>query len=460
MFNLIQIGRKALMANQLQLQVTGENIANVNTEGYSRKRVSQSASDPTHDALSYYGTGVETSAAVRMRDLALDDDYRRENSLLGFWDSTSTALSELETELDEPSDYGLTSRLTSFWDSWEALTDDPTDTASRQDILETAAQLTDSFHEAATSVSNKRADINERISDCAGSINQIAAQLASLNTRIDQANQQGTPANDLEDSFDQLLDQLSEYGEVSVQHRTDGDGTVIYLGSDELVKSDQYRTLEARSVTKDGKTSTSLDWTDTHSEIAGLQNGKLAGLTHTRDDLLDSYSEKLDRIAVSLAKAVNDIHVTGYGVGSASTSNGRNFFDPEVTGAADLEISSDVLDHPEAIAASQAGSEGDNRVALKMAGLRTASVIDGQSITNALGGLFSRIGSDSQAAAEASTTRSNTSTQVDNLRESVKGVSLDEEAANLLQYQKSYQAAAKVIAAADTLLDTVMSLVD
>jgi flagellar hook-associated protein 1 FlgK len=458
MFNLLQIGKKALMASEMQLQVTGNNIANSNTEGYSRQRVEQIQSDPIYSQIGYIGNGVETAAVERMRDTALDGNYREENSLFGFWDSASTALSELETDLNEPSDYGLTARLSNFYDCWEELSNDPTSTAYRQDMLDTAEELVSSFKDASSCIDDKRSEINAELSSYADEVNSISTQLATLNVQISQAEQNGVSANTLRDQFDKLLDQLSEYGDVTVQERSGDGSTVVYLGTDQIVKHDQYRTLTTKDETVDGENVTNLVWSDTQSEISGLEKGRIAGITHVRDDLLTGYQKQLNAVAVALTESVNTLHRTGYGDGTGT--NGLNFFDPDTTSAADIAISSDIDGHPEAIAASQDGSSGDNRIALKMAELRDSEVLNGVSITNSLGSLFSQLGTDSSTASNYADTYTDTTTQADNLREAVKGVSLNEEAANLMQYQKSFQAAAKVIAAADDLLNTVIGLVN
>ncbi|MCD4829266.1 MAG: flagellar hook-associated protein FlgK [Candidatus Cloacimonetes bacterium] len=456
MFELLYIGKSALHANERQLQTVGQNIANVNTLGYSRQRVVQTNADPISDSFGSFGGGVEMVRIERMRDLQLDINYRDENSQLGSWSRMSQKLAELEVELNEPSEFGLSTTLNKFWDAWESLADNPADNVYRLDVLGAADNLSEAFHDINASLVQKRKEVNDEIEQIAGSVNSIASDLAMLNQRIQ--NSVGKPVNDLEDQFDLLLDDLSEYGNVRLAVRADGT-RVVYFGSDELVKNDWCRNLRVVREAEDGDATSRLVWKDTRDDIGGLHQGKIVGLTRLRDDMIDGYRADLDALAVQIAASLNAIHRQGYDLGDPP-SDGRNFFADDITGASDFRVSADILDQPSRIAASLEGEEGDNRIALSIADLRKAATMEnGHSFGDYYGAWVGNIGRDSGNALNKATLHESTAFQIDNFRESVKGVSLDEEAAKLIQFQQSFAAAAKIISSADKALSIVISLV-
>ncbi len=458
MFNLLHIGKTALEVSQLQLQTIGQNISNVNTEGYSRQRVVQSALSTDTNVDGYYGSGVEAVRLERMRDLQLDISYRDENSQLGTWARMSERLQTLEAELAEPGDYGLSTMLSEFWDAWEQLADNPSDSTYRTNLLGATDNLATAFHELNTSLVDERAQVDDEIAGIADTVNGIASQLANLNLRIQEATSQGNAANDLEDSYDLLVDQLSTYGNVSVQTREDG-SRIVYFGSDELVKNDSYREMSVLSEKVDGVKTSTLVWKDSRETLNGLHQGQIVGLVSLRDDMIGGYIDNLDILAVGIATAVNALHTLGYD-GTSTPSDGRYFFATDITGAADFRINEDIADHPELIAASQSGAEGDNRIALQIAGLRgSAQMEDGSSFGDYFSAWLGNVGSDSAQAQNSAAAHQETTALVDNYRESVKGVSLDEEATKLIQYQQTYNAAAKLVSMVDEMLSVVIGMV-
>ncbi len=457
MFNILSIGRKALENAEQHLQTAGHNIANVNTEGYSRQRVVQTNSDPISDCHFSYGTGVEAVRIERMRDLYLDDSYREENTELNYWGRSSEKLSELEAELNELTDYGLSVDLNEFWDKWEALSDNPMDNLFRLDLLESAQNLSESFARVHATITDKYTEVNDEIETIAAEVNSIGEQLAALNKQITMAEQSGSAPNDLLDKWDKLLDDLSEYGEVKVKNHDDG-SRVVYFGSDQLVTHDSSRHLRVKSETVDGLETSELVWNDTNTGINGLQKGELKGLMMLRDEQLAGYLDRLDNLAVNLSQQVNAIHRQGYGLGDPPSTN-LDFFASDVTGAADFRISDAIAASPNKIAASMGGAEGDNRIALQISSLRSDATMGSQSFGEYYGSMLSAIGRDSANAANQSEMLEMTATQIGNYRESVKGVSIDEESVNLISYQRSYQAAAKVVEMADGLIGTIIGLV-
>ncbi|MCD4650436.1 MAG: flagellar hook-associated protein FlgK [Candidatus Cloacimonetes bacterium] len=466
MFNLLNIGRSALLVSEQQINTTAHNIANIYTPGFSRQRVIQQANTPIGNSLGNYGTGAEMVRLERMRDQSLDVRYWNANSRLGTWEKSSQRLSELETNLLEPGDYGLSAALNEFWDRWEDVADNPDGSPQRQEVMAAAQKLARAFNNTSNSITSMRQTVNQDIEAIEVAVNSIGNQLAELNMQIHLAEGENRPANDLRDRFDLLIDELSHYGDTCVQTRQDG-SMVVYFGSDEFVKNDQARQLTALvrqegcchpAGQQDGDTY--LVWNDTRIEVAGLNNGEIIGLAQTRDNMLTSYQANLDNLATELASQLNEIHRSGYGLGEIPPG-GHNFFliDETDEAAAHIRLNQDLLNHPEYLAASLTGAVGDNQIALQIAELRDAVTMDGdQTFSSYFGGLISQVGSDTAGVKNNTSMHSVLTVQSSNYRESVKGVSLDEESANLIKYQQSFQAAAKIVALAEDLIQTVINM--
>ncbi len=449
---------KSILLNQQHLNATSQNIANMDTDGYSRQRVIQESSAPIQDALGYYGTGADLVRIERMRDIHLDEKYREESSQHGSWNKLSTRLEEFETSLNETDDNGLSETLDEFWNAWDAIADNPDDITYRQELLNTAEMLVTKIHDFDTAVKDMRKTVNDDLAQIPDKINAISEQLARLNKQIYTTEQEGRPANDLRDKFDLLIDELSQYGDVTVTTRSDST-MVVYLGSDEIVKHDHFRELVVQEYEQDGQDFTNIIWKDTREQISALHNGEIQGLMKMRDEYLVDYQNRIDNLAVNLSNSVNLVHYYGYDLSDPPVDS-RYFFSTGITSAEEFNLHSGIIDHPERISASQEGEQGDNRTALAMVDLRESLSMNGeQSFNSYLASTFGKIGRDSLDAQNRKDLSSATLEQTDNFRESVKGVSMDEESANLIKFQKTYQAAAKIVSVADELLQTIIAMV-
>ena len=204
-----------------------------------------------------------------------------------------------------------------------------------------------------------------------------------------------------------------------------------------------------------------ISWDNIKNDVngfSGLTSGSLKAMYDLKDVILPGYKQKLDDFAVQIAREVNAIHFEGYSNFSPTTNRGF-FFNPKTTGVMDFRISKEVLADPDFIAASLTGASGDNQIALRITDLRLAKVFGGQTITENFADIVYNVGNDVKLAVSSEARSSMLSNQTDNFRESVKGVSINEETANLMQYQQSYQAAAKIIAVADDMLKVILGLV-
>jgi flagellar hook-associated protein 1 FlgK len=456
---MLSIGKQALSTTEKNLEVTAHNIANANTEGYSRQRIIQEASTPLNDANGNYGSGVSIVRLERMRDLRLDTEFRNLNSNTGYWESMSSNLQELEKSVVETSEYGIGTMINNFFNKWEALANNPYSEVHRIDVIDATTQMTESFKGLNMAIEDTRDNLKFSLKDTANRINEISDELASLSNQISQNKINNKPANDYLDKFDLLIDELSQYGNVQVHERENGTMSV-YFGTDELVRNDVSNKLIYTESTnlESNEEEAYLIWDNTKSKISGLTSGSLKSMYDLRDTVLPEYKTKLDDLAVQIAEKVNEIHIKGYDMTEPAAS-GRYFFNAEVTGVENFELSNEILSDPANIAVSGSGQIGDNQIALQITDLKYENVFDGKTITEAFADYVYEIGRDVKTAGQNAERTSMLSSQTDNFRESVKGVSMNEETANLMKFQQAYQAAAKIITIADDIMTTIIGLV-
>lgn len=451
LFNALEAGKRALIAQQFAMTNTGHNIANVNTPGYSRQRVDLVATQPLHTTQGNIGTGVVVSSIHQVRDLFLTEQYRKEQSNLARWETTNHALAQIETFINEPSDGGMNQLLTDFWNSWEDLSVHPD---ARDTIIESAQVLVNAFHEYSEQLANLRDSVDGDISAAIGQINELAHQVADLNRQVMSQELGGQTANDLRDRRDYLIDQIAQYTDVRTIEQKGG-SVSVYLGSMSLVEGQDYLAVATDERGTIEGAETIAYWEGTTFEI-DFNGGELFALTELRDKLIPQAQEELDAIAKALVEQVNAVHRQGVG---SDGSTGINFFDPYLTDAINIRVNSAVANNPAKLAVSLSGEPGDVRNAQALSELREAKVLGGGSLTinEAYASMTSTIGI---RVSESQTLKENYELlvmQVENSRQAVQGVSTDEEMANMIKYQRAYEAAARIITFTDDALDTIIN---
>ncbi|MFH2056822.1 MAG: flagellar hook-associated protein FlgK [bacterium] len=451
LFNALELGKRALIAQQFAMSNTGHNIANVNTPGYSRQRVTLEATRPLYTTQGNVGTGVVVSNIVQIRDLFLTEQYRKEQSNLSRWETTNHALAQIETFINEPSDGGMNQLLTDFWNSWEDLSVHPDASAT---IIESAQVLVNAFHEYSEQLASLRESVDDDISESIRQINGLARQVADLNRQVMSQELGGRTANDLRDRRNYLIDQIAQYTDVRTVEQKGG-SVSVYLGSMSLVEGQDYLSVATEERGSIEGSYTVAYWEDTTFEI-DFSGGQLLALTDLRDKLIPQAQDELDAIAQALVEQVNAVHRQGVG---SDGSTGVNFFDPYLTDAINIRLNPEVAGNPAKLAVSLSGEPGDVRNAQALSDLRSAKVLGGGSLTinEAYGAMTSTIGI---RVGESQTLKENYELlvmQVENSRQAIQGVSIDEEMANMIKYQRAYEAAARIITYTDEALDTVIN---
>ncbi|NLZ55035.1 MAG: flagellar hook-associated protein FlgK [Thermoanaerobacteraceae bacterium] len=448
----IEIAKTALFANQRAQQTVSHNVANANTQGYSRQRAMMESTYTAYGFGANYqmGTGVKITDINRIRDEFTDRQYRNENSSRGMWNIESDILKQVEAVFNEPSDIGISSVLNEFWKSLETFAKDPSSLEARETVKERGVTLSNTINHAFTQLNDIINDINYRISIQVNDINSIADQIAQLNLQIQQTQIGGASAADLMDKRDLLLDDLSEL--VQFESYVDENGLfTINVGGAILVKGNESATMEFDTSTANGK----ITWKEYSSEVRIL-SGELKGLLDLRDDKIHNYLDKLNEFTQTFVDEFNAIHQKGYNL---EGDNGLDFFQ-YVDGI--LSVNPDIVNNPSKIASAEDpdGIPGDNRIALELSDFRYKEIsIDGRDCTidEYYGSIISKIGVDSQEAARAADSQAFMVSQLDERRQMTSSVSIDEEITKMIQYFHGFNTASRMITTVDEMLDIVVN---
>ena len=463
----VEIGRRALQAHQVALQVTSHNIANANTDGYSRQRVEL---ENVPGVVGGLGTGTDAKAIVRQRDALLDAQVRVEQQVLGRWEAIERASTGLEaifnepvgagsseagTIFNEPSGLGLSGSLSRFWNAWQDLANVPESGAARAAVRQEADFLVTTMHQFSQQLNDSRAGLDDEVVREVEQINEILDQLAAINGELPRASFIGGTSADLEDERDRLLEDLSSKVDISVIGRENGQISVLLSGHN-LVQATTAVHLEVRALTQGGFPTSTAYFGDDGSP-ASVSEGRLRGLMEVRDTIIPDYLDRLDQITGALVEEVNRLHRAGYGVDG---TNGVDFFDNSKTSASNMALDAEILADLNKIAASGDGNTGDNRIALDISQLRNRRVLDGD--TSTIDGFYhTMLGEVGARSKEAQTMAENHrlfATQIENRRQSVQGVSLNDEAAQLVLLQRAYQAAARTVSVIDSLMELTINM--
>jgi flagellar hook-associated protein 1 len=453
---LLDTARSSLLTQQWAMQITGHNLSNVNTDGYSRQRGLLQARPGSSNRQLGVGAGVEGIQSVRLRQTWMDQELRRQASTFGETSMRNTLLQGMESRIGAPGENSIGHALDSFWADWSALSAAPEDSAARHTLIDSSDRLVQRFHEMHRGLVSQREDQNVNLDGLVDEVNMLSQSLATVNRRIHAAELAGGEAADLRDERDRQLDELS--GLVDLQWEENEEGKLrVWLGGRALVDDVQANPIEAVSQTQDdGSRLLVPRWADGSS----LDNigGSLGGLLHVRDVVIPQKLEELDQMAMAMAEAVNSLHRQGVNLLGQS---GRDFFDPNSMGAATLEVDHALMNDPDALAVSADGGAGNGDIATQIALLSTTklSSLDDNSISDSWAGFVSDIGYQTRRAEEALQSEESFLLDLEGRRQSVSGVSLDEEMTLLMQQEQSYNAAARVLSVAEDMMDEVLRLV-
>jgi flagellar hook-associated protein 1 FlgK len=572
LFSTFNIATRGMSAQQKALDVTTHNVANANTEGYSRQRATMETTTPfgmpsMNNAIGVgqLGTGVQVSSIVRIRDSFLDYQVRTENGTMGLNVGREKFLSEVESIMNEPSDSGVSSLLDEMFNSWQSLAGSPESSNTRTVVAEQSRALTDELNNTYNQLLNIKGNSQEVIKQSVVDVNNMLDQINVLNQQVISVKVGGNEPNDLMDKRDLLIDDLSVKFGITIEKKALGGQDIrtndIGMGNAYLVKSspnadvkrfsyinsivkntddpsettydvtyykngdmssgdnkvvlnmdltdDQYKSLDQGRVLWADNEGNAIKGNGTKIEVTNPgfddlklftpKTGELQGYMSVQADI-DKYVGELNALAKGIAFSINAVH-SGESDADADTDI-LNFFtnskdatavgEAEIT-AGNITVNEDILNDPMSINTGKDDTSGetDNTRALAIAQLRytkleiqeinenttrndfleqngfsedTTLGIDmvnsssnGTTISGYFTDVVSRLGVQTQTAKKTVTNHEALLAGLNESRTSISGVSLDEEMANMIQYQHAYQANAKIISTVDELLDVVIN---
>lgn len=515
-FHSIETAKRSLFTQTAALNTTGHNISNANTEGYSRQVVKMQPSRPMEaygilrsTAAGQIGTGVEFSSIERVRQTYLDDQYRNESSSYGAWSIRSSTLEKLETIMNEPSDSGIRKVLDNFWNAWSDLSQDPENITNRTIVKETALALTDALNQTGKQLDALSSDLTSNITLKATEINSLLTSVADLNNSITRLEGLGDNPNDLRDQRDLAIDKLSKLANVQVTQLDNG--YQVTLGGQIVVAGDQVTNVSADSlkaafdggtlsggevfgmfVSRDTYVTTykgQMDQLALTLATGDIQVTLPAGTVLPEGTVLNTglngspmtYSNaannrRLNADTPVTVQGINGLLQLGYTVNGTSPEKGLPLFTSIGGGtltATNITLNPDIKNDPNKIATSMrvsgAGTTneavviGNNDLALLVAGLKNAKFDFGAALSQPgtvddyFGSIIGQLGVQSAEAERQASNAQTLTENVDMSRQSVSGVSLDEEMSNLIKFQHAYSAASRFMTTFDELLNKLIN---
>ncbi|MFJ7735988.1 flagellar hook-associated protein FlgK [Lysinibacillus sp. NPDC097287] len=515
----LEASKRGLFTQQSALYTTGHNISNANTLGYSRQRVNMQATPgfPTPGLNSpnypgHLGTGVEVGSIQRIRDEFVDRQFRQETNKLGYWESRTKAISQMEDIMNEPSEFGIDKAFENFWKSLEDVSAKPGDAAARKVAIGLAEHLAESFNYMDTQLKTIQGNIGNEIDVSTKKINTLLKQIAAMNQQIQEVEPSGHVPNDLYDTRDVLVDELNSYLPVSIErvpsggnasHVAEGSLKITYKGADGVVRDlvdgkdfAQFTAMGAKGPINGDDTEnvfTEMQLTDVESaethEAGNVPNAQPAIKQENFEaskgkflSLINSYGyqnagggvkgyypetlAKLDQLANAFIKEFNDFHKQGYtlkGVDETTGAvldsvNGIEFF--EGTGAAGIKVRDAIKENSNLLAASSGyGEEGNGKHAIILANMqhKTFGSIGNATMQTFYKGMIGKLGVDGEEALTRYGSSGSQLLMISNSRDSVSAVSLDEEMTNMITFQQAYNANARMITVVDETLDKIIN---
>ncbi len=497
-FTALNTANTALGSDEIALETIGHNVANASTPGYSLQTANLQATPPyTVPSMmntvgpGQIGTGVKVTTIGRGRDALLDTQFRYENQYAGQYATLDTQYTQVQGILPEPSSTGLGAKLSAFWNGWQALADDPTNMGARAQVQQNGSALAATLNSDAQQLTQTQQTADKYVGTDVTTINSLATQIANLNGQISAVGAVNQQPNDLLDQRDQLLDQLSNI--VPITYTTQTNGTVTVNLATQVPGATTLQVARPSEAPLVSGTSTNLllavtMGVPTYADGLAYMDpvlfptqpapigGTLGAAIQMRDSVIGGSTgliSQLNNIAQALAQDVNVQHATGYDLNG---NTGKPFFNvtpPAVAltapfsavstvTAANITVDPAIVANPQAIMAATAGAVGDGANAQAISNLRSAvgavgSPLPGFTIEQSYENVITTMGANAQLAHNNNQTQATVMQSLTAQRQAVGGVNQDEQMTLLIQFQHSYEAAARVVTTVDSMLNTIVN---
>lgn len=478
--SILGIARGALSAHQTAISVTAHNVANAETPGYSRQRAALVAGVPVSLPVGQLGSGVQVQRLERVRDGLLDAVYRREVGKEAGQAQRRDLLSRIEGIFAEPTETGLGAALDAFWSAWDELASAPTSNSARGIVRlrgeELARTLNDHARRLNEVADGARAQLVASLQD----LNELTRRIAELNKQIVGSEVSGRVASDLRDERDRVLDAIAALADVQVVERPNG-AVAVFLSGATLVDGGSVQQL-----TTLGSDPVRFALAGSSEPLAGV-GGRLGAVLRVLEEDVPQVRQHLDLIARSLVESVNALHMTGWSpagdpAGADPNWSGSQvaFFDPNGLTAATIVLAGRGPDDPPSVplgvrndaAYVAAGTiryaTGDNSLARSLAELRDRTdvvVADpsnpaaSRSLRDSFRDLVTGVAMETRAATDGAKSQGLIVQEAELRRQSVAGVSTDEELTQLMRQQQAYVAATRLVSTVDEMAQAILNMV-
>ncbi|MDR3579101.1 MAG: flagellar hook-associated protein FlgK [Oryzomonas sp.] len=457
----LQIAASGVNAYQAAISVTSENISNINTPGYTTQTaVLETAAQPASSGSLSVGSGVTVTSIQRSYDAYLQTQIDNSQTTQGYDTANSTMLQEIQPSFNEVNSDGIGTAISTFFNAWQNVADDPTSTANRQSVVTAAQTLADNFNSVSNTLSSDITSLNTSLGTTTSSINQSLASIAQLNSQIKVITESGGNANVLEDQQDEAVQNLAKQIGITGTQNSDGTMDIKFTDTgDALVSGSQAGSFSLTTDAVTGLNDVNLTPAGSAASSAvSPVSGQLGATMVLMNTTIPGYQNQLNSLASTIATAVNTQQGAGYDLNGNS---GAALFTSSTSApisAATISLNPAITTSQ--IAAASASNSGDGNSALTMANLANDTTqMGGQTFSGYYNSLVSKVGQDVQTSKNAVTQGAAYSNQLSTLQQSNSGVSLNQELINLTTYQQSYGASAKVIVAVNNMMNDLLAMI-
>ncbi|MDP2301407.1 MAG: flagellar hook-associated protein FlgK [Ignavibacteria bacterium] len=447
---VFDIARRSLSVYRQALDVTSHNVVNASNKDYTRQQVVFASEKSEMVGGIMWGTGVRLSEVIRVRDSLTDVQIRTTNQKYYGSNKQSELIGQIEQIYSEPGDLGLSNLISKFFNSWQELSVTPNSVPLRHSVIQAAQQLSSKSKSINEYLSTVKTDIRSDFAEKTKTLNQYLKDVQQLNAQIFEYSTKGTEANELIDRRDLLLDELSKLANINVTYDTANSASVSIGG---IHAADRFISIEFNPSEVNGDLTIKSVGGQASAMLSG---GELFAYADIYSKKIPKYDDALNEVMTTLIGAVNDVHSKGYTIGAPQLT-GLDFFSGYDSG--ELKINEDILLDPRNIAISSDGTSGNGALAVQIGEISSKRLLNGSTLLENYSALISEIGNEKSTAAYFAESNKIVLDKLEEQKASYSGVSIDEEMTNIIKFQRSYDASAKLVKIADEMLQTILNMV-